>query len=139
MAKVHGVALVFSKLREINKIGDRIIRVLRDKLYAKVLRFSLNNRFLALAIAFSLLILTAGSIGGGIIRTTFFPQIASDQVSVTLKMPEGTGHLSGFWDGKKVNSPAELPQEMLTRLEREYPELLEPRWSEFDSPVPFEL
>ena len=56
-----------------------------------------------------------------------------------LKMPEGTGHLNGFWDGKKVNSPTELPQEMLTRLEREYPELLEPRWSEFDSPVPFEL
>jgi multidrug efflux pump subunit AcrB len=50
----------------------------------------LNNRFVALAIAFSFLILTIGAIGGGIIRTTFFPQIASDQVSVTLKMPEGT-------------------------------------------------
>ncbi len=88
--KKQGIALVFSKLREINKIGDSIIKVLRDRIYTKVLRFSLNNRFLALAIAFSLLILTFGSIGGGIIRTTFFPQIASDQVSVTLKMPEGT-------------------------------------------------
>jgi len=56
-----------------------------------------------------------------------------------LKMPEGMGHLTGFWDGKKVNSSAELPREMLDRMEQEYPELLEPRWSEFDSPVPFEL
>lgn len=88
--KKTGIALVFSKLRQFNKIGDKIIEVLRDKLYARVLKFSLQNRFLTIAIAFSLLILTFGSIGGGIIRTTFFPQIASDQVSVTLKMPEGT-------------------------------------------------
>ncbi len=88
--KKKGIALVFSKLREINKVGDKIIEFLRDRTYAKVLRFSLDNRFLALSIAFSLLILTFGSIGGGTIRTTFFPQIASDQVTVTLKMPEGT-------------------------------------------------
>jgi hypothetical protein len=56
-----------------------------------------------------------------------------------LKMPEGRGHMSGFWDGKKINSPAELPREMLERMEREYPELLEPRWGEFDRPIPFEL
>ncbi len=56
-----------------------------------------------------------------------------------LKMPPGNGHLAGFWDGKKVNSVAELPREMLDRLEREYPELLEPRWGEFERPIPFEL
>lgn len=49
------------------------------------------------------------------------------------------GHLAGFWDGKKVNSPAELPREMLDRMEREYPELLAPRWDEFDKPAPFEI
>ena len=38
----------------------------------------------------ALLILTFGSVGGGIIRTTFFPQISSDRVQITLKMPEGT-------------------------------------------------
>ncbi|MEM6575376.1 MAG: twin-arginine translocation signal domain-containing protein [Pseudomonadota bacterium] len=56
-----------------------------------------------------------------------------------LGMPEGKGHLSGFWDGKKVNSPAELPREMLNRMEREYPELLKPRWDEFDRPILFEV
>ena len=53
--------------------------------------------------------------------------------------PGSDGHLTGFWDGKKLNSPQEIPREMLDRMEREYPELLEPRWSEFDTPIPFEI
>lgn len=58
-----------------------------------------------------------------------------------LNMPEEYkhGHLAGFWDGKKVNSPAELPREILDRMEREYPELLAPRWDDFDKPAPFEI
>lgn len=56
-----------------------------------------------------------------------------------LNMPAGNGHLTGFWDGKKVNSVAELPRELLERMEREYPELLEPRWQEFERPIPFDL
>lgn len=56
-----------------------------------------------------------------------------------LKMPDSKGHLTGFWDGKKVNSASELPREMLDRLEREYPELLEPRWNEFERPIPFDI
>ena len=56
-----------------------------------------------------------------------------------LKMPEGMGHLAGFWDGKKLNSASELPREFLDRMEREYPELLEPRWGEFERKIPFDL
>lgn len=58
-----------------------------------------------------------------------------------LNMPEAHkhGHLSGFWDGKKVNGPEELPREFLDRMEREYPELLAPRWDDFDKPAPFEI
>jgi multidrug efflux pump subunit AcrB len=36
------------------------------------------------------LFLTIGSIGGGVVRTSFFPSIASDRVQVTLTMPNGT-------------------------------------------------
>lgn len=56
-----------------------------------------------------------------------------------LNMPKGKGHLSGFWDGKKINSPSEIPREMLDRMEREYPELLQPRWEDFEKSVPFEI
>ena len=54
-------------------------------------------------------------------------------------MPERAGHLTGFWDGRKANEASDLPREFLDRMEREYPELLEPRWGEFKRPIPFEL
>ena len=34
--------------------------------------------------------LTVGSTGAGTIRFNFFPQIASDRITITLKMPQGT-------------------------------------------------
>ena len=42
------------------------------------------------AIPITLLLLTIGAMGGGIIRFTFFPNVASDRVSIILRMPQGT-------------------------------------------------
>lgn len=56
-----------------------------------------------------------------------------------LGMPDKAGHLTGFWDGRKANEATDLPREFLDRMEREYPELLKPRWGEFERPIPFEL
>lgn len=82
--------LFFSKMRGINKAGDSFMNFLRDKFYAPIIKFVLNFKFLALGIFVSLLILTIGSIGGGIIGVTMFPSIASDRVSIELEMPNGT-------------------------------------------------
>ena len=84
------VSKAFSKLREINKLGDQFMKSMRDNLYEPFLKFSLNNRFLIIAIFIAMLSLTMGSFGGGIIRTAFFPSIASDRISINLIMPNGT-------------------------------------------------
>lgn len=84
------LAKTFAKLRVINRLGDRSMQFMRDRMYAPVFRFALDNRFLTLAIFIGLLSLTFGSIGGGIVRTSFFPNLASDRVSITLTMPNGT-------------------------------------------------
>ena len=73
-----------------NRWADQLIRFLRDRLYVPYLRFFTKNRFLGIAIPLSMLILTIGSLRGGIIRTTFFADIASDRISVNLEMPKGT-------------------------------------------------
>ncbi|MEM7484447.1 MAG: efflux RND transporter permease subunit [Bacteroidota bacterium] len=86
----HGIARVFSKLRVINKMGDQSMAWMRDKLYSPTLRFALEYKLLTFGIFFMALVLTFGSIGGGIIRTAFFPRIASDQIAVELLMPNGT-------------------------------------------------
>ncbi len=84
------LAKIFFKLRYINTFGDNLMNWMRDKIYAPVLSFSLKNRILVVSIFFGGLILSIGSVGGGIIRTSFFPQIASDRVTINLQMPNGT-------------------------------------------------
>lgn len=81
---------IFSKLRYINRLGDAIMRWLRDTLYSPSLRFALQHKFFTFSIFVVFLILTYGSFGAGIIRGAFFPQIASDQVRISLNMPNGT-------------------------------------------------
>ncbi len=85
-----GIAKVFSKLRVINRSGDRAMAWLRDKMYSPTLHFALKYKLLTFSFFVFALLLTFGSVGGGIIRTAFFPQIASDRVQVTLQMPNGT-------------------------------------------------
>lgn len=80
----------FAKMRGINAFGDKIMVFLRDKLYSPILGFVLQFKMLSLGIFIALLILTFGSIGGGIIGMTIFPSIASDRVSIELDMPNGT-------------------------------------------------
>lgn len=78
------------KTYKFNAIADQFMNWMNNKLYSPFLKFFLQNKFLGFAIPIAMLLLTVGSIGGGIIRFTFFPQIASDQIIITLDMPQGT-------------------------------------------------
>lgn len=84
------IAKSFAQLRVINEFGDRMMQYMRDKIYTPVFEFTLNNRLLTMSLFIASLFLTIGSIGGGVVRTSFFPSIASDRVQVTLTMPNGT-------------------------------------------------
>ena len=81
---------LFSKLRYINTFGDFIMRWLRDRLYSPLLKFGLQYKILTFSFFIVFMILTLASFQGGIIRGAFFPQIASDQVRITVRMPNGT-------------------------------------------------
>ncbi len=84
------IGQAFAKLRIINNMGDRFMRWMRDGLYAPVLRFALNYKLLVFGIFVMALVLTFGFVGGGVVRTAFFPQVASDRVQIELLMPNGT-------------------------------------------------
>lgn len=85
-----GIAQIFSKLRVINKMGDQAMAWMRDKMYSPALRFALDYKLFTFALFFMALALTIGSIGGGLIRQSPFPRIASDRVAIELLMPNGT-------------------------------------------------
>lgn len=74
----------------INKKSEELLIRIRDKVYAPFLKFFLRNKLAGFAIPIALLFLTISSIRGGIIKSDFFPKIASDAVSINLKMPQGT-------------------------------------------------
>jgi multidrug efflux pump subunit AcrB len=74
----------------LNVWADKGITWIRDTLYVPFLRFILNYKIFGFAIPIALLLITVGAMQGGIIRFTFFPNVASDRVAITLKMPQGT-------------------------------------------------
>jgi len=57
----------------------------------------------------------------------------------SMNMGDRPGHLMAMFDGKKINSIEELPDDYLDRTRREHPDLLKPRWQDFDVPLSFEL
>lgn len=88
--KKKGIGKIFEKLRGFNRTGDKIMSYLRDNAYSPALKFVIEQKVLSFSILLVLLILTIGAIGGGWIRVTLFPSIASDRVSINLLMAEGT-------------------------------------------------
>jgi len=84
------IGQAFAKLRVINKAGDSFMGWMRDKIYSPALRFAIRYKLLMFGIFVMAFMLTLGSIGGGIVRTAFFPRIASDRVQINLTMPNGT-------------------------------------------------
>lgn len=114
----------FSKLRLINALGEKIMAWLRDRLYSPVLKFSLENKLFTFCMFIVFLVLTIGSFGGGIIRGAFFPQIASDQVTITLNMPNGTNEkvtdsIITFIEDKAIEVTNEMNEEYQISLEED--------------------
>lgn len=74
----------------LERFTDRIMRLLRDKLYAPTLRFALDHKLFTFFAAVGLMIITVGAMKGGMIKFTFFPVIERNEVPVNLSMPAGT-------------------------------------------------
>lgn len=85
--KFNKIDLFFRKL---NEGADIWLNKFRDTLYVPFLRYFLKHQFFGFAIPIALLVFSVGGIMGGVVGTSFFPRIASDRVSINLKMPQGT-------------------------------------------------
>jgi len=86
----HSKALHDPKRNRFELFMDGVMGRLRDRRYGPFFDRILRNRTLTFGIAFFALALTVGSVGAGIIRTTFFPVIERDDVMVELELVAGT-------------------------------------------------
>lgn len=69
---------------------DRLMDGMKNRLYAPILQFTFKYPLMAFSIPVFMLMASFGLVGGGFVKTTFFPFIESDNVKVTLVMPSGT-------------------------------------------------
>ncbi len=88
--KRDNVSAFFHK---INKKAEKVLFYIRDRWYVPYLKFFLKHKLLGFAIPIALLIFSIGALGGGIVKTSFFPSIASDRISISLKMLQGTNEM----------------------------------------------
>ncbi len=51
---------------------------MRNKIYARILRFSLKWKYIMVTLPLAIIIITVGLFAGGLIRVTFFPVIQFD-------------------------------------------------------------
>ena len=87
-----------AKQNRVQAYLDKGLFWMRDKFYAPILRFAMFNKFLTFAILLAVLIVSFGMVGGGFVKTTFFPTIEGDDANITLQMPAGTReHITNKW------------------------------------------
>jgi len=69
----------------------RIMDALKNRFYAPVLRFALDQPWISFSALVALfMIAVPGLIGSGLVKTTFFPFIEGDNLTVNLSMVSGT-------------------------------------------------
>ncbi len=87
LKKQNRIDTFFSK---VNEKADSFLSAVRDRYYLPFLTFCLRYKILAFSIPIAILLFSFSAISAGIVRTSFFPRIASDRVQITLNMPQGT-------------------------------------------------
>jgi multidrug efflux pump subunit AcrB len=79
------------KPNRVERIMRSIMNGMRDSIYAPVLRFSLKQPWIMFCIIVAVFLISVpGLIGSGLVKTTFFPFIEGDNLTISLTMQAGT-------------------------------------------------
>jgi len=79
-----------AKMNPVQSAATNALFKFRDRFYGPFLRWSLHNKIITISFFLAIMFVTFGAIGGGIIRTQFFPFIERDNLNISLDMPAGT-------------------------------------------------
>ncbi|MBK9176530.1 MAG: efflux RND transporter permease subunit [Flavobacteriales bacterium] len=94
---------------------DGVMTRLRERRYGPFFDRIMRHRALTFGLFFFTLAITIGSIGAGVIKTTFFPTIERDDVAVELEMVAGTREQVVFEELRRIEAMAwEVNRELRT-------------------------
>lgn len=71
------------------KIADSLTWV-AESVYRPMITAALRRRYLTASLFFGLMILTVGVVANGLVKSSFFPESESDQIEISVELPEGT-------------------------------------------------
>ncbi|MCP9237379.1 efflux RND transporter permease subunit [Lewinella sp. JB7] len=94
---------------------DSLMNLLRDRMYTPLLNWTMRFKFLTLSICLAVLFLSVGLVQGGFVKTTFFPIIEGDDVSVTLQLPAGTPETKTQEILERIQAAAERVNERMSK------------------------
>ena len=111
-----GPAVFITKVRE--GFGRRLEEFVTGP-YKNFLSKCLKHRYTTLAVAITVLLITVGLVGGGIVRFHFMPEVDADIITATIKMPIGTPVKE---TAKAHDLLVEKAQETVADFDKERPE-----------------
>ena len=72
-----------------SKIADSVVHVAKT-VYRPAIAGAVRRRYLTAASFVAIMIICIGLLANGIVRTSFFPEVESDQISIEVNLPLGT-------------------------------------------------
>ena len=72
-----------------SKIADSLTWV-ADRVYRPAITKALRHRYLTASVFIGIMIMCVGLVNNGLVKSVFFPQGESDQIDITVELPEGT-------------------------------------------------
>ena len=106
--------------RFVTKMDQFVLRI-----YKPSLRWCLEWRYLTMAIAVAVFMITMGLVGGGHVRFTFFPPVEGDNVAAAVTMPLGTTMEETKRAVEKLEQAAiEVRDELDAKSEEYYPSIV---------------
>ena len=71
------------------KISNSLMWV-AENIYRPLITMALRRRYLTASLFMALMIMTVGVVANGLVKSSFFPESESDQIEISVELPEGT-------------------------------------------------
>ena len=90
-AKVLNAKVLRAKAKGLKKYTERFFSWLRDYAYDRVLKLTMEWRYIVIAVPAAMMIITLGLLEGQFIKTTFFPRMEFDSFNINIAFTPGSG------------------------------------------------
>ena len=116
LAKLKPVNPKSRIMRFQKKIADSLTRF-AEQVYRPMITAALRRRYLTASLFAGMMILTIGLVANGLVKSSFFPESESDQIEISVELPEGTPYARTLEVLAQLQHAEETLQEEITETD----------------------